>query len=428
MQYGADGRKESILNSLIKALCRANPLSSRRAASEPARHAFSGAAFFADPYAVYAAIRALPEPLFDPGTRSWLICRFADVETLLLHERGLSKTVRGPPENMESAEPSPFDTAVLFRDPPGHARSRMLINQAFSCGAMDGLAQRVCRIADRIIDEIAAKGGCDFMTAFALPLPVTVIIEIMGIPQDDKPRLQAWSSAFIVDRSIPKEDSDSLQQAAIGGMTDYFEKLIADRGSRGGDGLIGDLIRARHDGGRLSPEELVGNCMLLLIAGHETTVNLLGNGLHLLLQDRGRFEEVRAKPEILSLGVEEMLRYESPVQLGTFRVATESIEVAGRKIEAGSAVTLVLGSANRDPLRFPGADRFELTRSPNRHLGFGLGPHRCVGTGLARMEARIGFSRLVERLPDLRLDAPTRPMEWRHNAVTRGLKELWVRC
>jgi cytochrome P450 len=399
----------------------------------------SGASFFADPYAVYANIRALPEPVFDPETRSWLICRFADVETLL-SDRRLSKHV-------ERAEPSPFDTAVLFRDPPDHTRTRALMNQAFSSGAMAGLEARVCKIADQIIDDIAAKRQCEFMTAFALPLPVAVISEIMGIPSEDRVRLHAWSSAFIVDESIPKQDSDSLRHSAIAGMTDYFGYLIADRGSQGGDGLIGDLIRARHNGSRLSREELVGNSMLLLIAGHETTVNLLGNGLYLLLQNRERFEHVRQKPEILRLGVEEMLRYESPVQLGTFRVTLESIAVGGRKIEAGSAVTLVLGSANRDPLRFQDADRFELSRSPNRHLGFGFGPHRCIGAALARIEARVGFSRLVERLPDLRLDttppvrdwlksrlhglgllaSAVRPTEWRQTAVTRGLKELWVR-
>jgi cytochrome P450 len=402
-------------------------------------NALSGASFFADPYAVYANIRALPEPIFDPETQSWLICRFTDVERLL-SDRRISKRV-------ERAEPSPFDAGILFRDPPEHTRTRTLVNQAFSSGAMAGLEDRVCKIADQIIDDIAAKRRCDFMTAFALPLPVAVISEIMGIPREDKERLHAWSSAFIVDQSIPKEDSNSFQRAAIAGMTDYFGNLIADRGSQGGDGLIGDLIRARHNGTRLSPEELVGNCMLLLIAGHETTVNLLGNGLNLLLQNRDRFEQVRQKPEMLHLGIEEMLRYESPVQLGTFRVTIESIEVGGRKIEAGSAVTLVLGSANRDSLRFPGADRFELTRSPNRHLGFGFGPHRCIGAALARIEARVGFSRLVERLPDLCLDTTSpvrdwlkrplhvlglpepaaRPTQWRHNAVTRGLKELWVR-
>jgi cytochrome P450 len=402
-------------------------------------NALSGASFFADPYAVYATIRAAPEPVFDHGTRSWLICRCADVETLL-SDRRISKHV-------ERAEPSCFDTAVLFRDPPDHTRLRTLLNQAFSSGALSGLEQRVRKIADQIIDDIAAKQQCDFMSEFALPLPVMVISEIMGIPREDRERLHAWSSGFIVDQSIAQQDSEALQHAALVGMTGYFQNLIADRGAHGGDGLIGDMIRARHNGSRLSPDELVGNCMLLLIAGHETTVNLLGNGLYLLLQERDRFEQVRQNPEILRLGVEEMLRYESPVQLATFRLTIESIEVGGRQIEAGSSVTLVLGSANRDPLRFPGADRFELTRSPNRHLGFGFGPHRCIGSALARIEARVGFSRLVERLPDLRLDTvppvrnwlksrlhalgllapPTRPTEWRHNAVTRGLKELRVR-
>jgi cytochrome P450 len=325
---------------------------------------------------------------------------------------------------------------------------RALLNQAFTGSAVLGIEARVTAIADRLLDHMEAGGRFDFIAAFALPLPVALICEIMGIPEEDTPRLHQWSSAFLLDDSVPEEEAGRRVYGAMGAMTEYFAELIAARERTGGEDLLSQMIGAEENGRRLSRDELIGNAMLLLIAGHETTVNLLGNGLLLLLEERGRWEQVQRQPQLLRLGIEEMLRFESPVQLGTYRVAAEPIAIGRRNIEAGAQVTLMLGSANRDPLQFPDPDRFDLARTPNRHLGFGHGPHRCIGAALARIEARLGFTRVIERFPNLRLDTPGPRQQswfapirsllklggrvvpagplWRHNPVTRGLRELRV--
>ncbi len=400
----------------------------------------SGPSFFSNPYSTYASIRASKAPVYDPISDAWMIGRFADVESLL---KDLRTTKR-----ISSAERTPFERSVLSHDPPEHSRIRSLFNQAFNHLDLPNLEARVAALTDNLIDGMLRMGRCDFISAFAVPLPLAVICEIMGIPRDDAEQLCVWSSAFVGDDTLATQEADRLRNAAIAGMVDYFSDLVMTRSNGFGVDLISALARARNQDERMSNDELVGNCMLLLIAGHETTVNLLGNGLFLLLTDRSRFERMRRESDMLRPGIEEMLRFESPVQLGTFRVAAEPIEVGGVILAAGAQITLLFGSANRDPEQFPDADSFDLNRAPNRHLAFGHGPHRCLGAALARMEARVAFTRILERLPDLRLDVAPAPQNWirnrllslhllpaaavtpspvwRHNAQTRGLRELIV--
>jgi cytochrome P450 len=306
----------------------------------------------------------------------------------------------------------------------------------------EDLDSRVQRIADGLIDRMLTVGSADFMQDFALPLPVAVIAEVLGIPADDTERLHAWSSEFIIDDTVAQAEKDERQYAAILGMEAYFRELI-ERGGVGG--MIGGLLRAEFAGDKLSADELIGNCILLMVAGHETTVNLLGNGLYLLLQSPERLHQVRGDAKMMAGFIEETLRYESPVQLGTFRVAAETVEIGGTTIPSGSLITAVIGAANRDPEVFPDPDRFDMTRTPNRHLAFGFGPHRCIGAQLARSEARVGFARLFERLPGLRLETEAvgwmgkalrrfgigeppkpQPVQWRAAAVTRGLTALRI--
>lgn len=393
----------------------------------------TGPAFFQDPYPAYAQLRAKREPVYNEATHAWMVTRFGDVESVLRDPR-ISKKI-------QRATPTPFETSVLFRDPPDHGRIRGLLNRVFA-EMPENLEDRVQRIADSLIDRMQESRKSDFMRDFALPLPVAVIAELLGIPAGDTDKLHAWSSEFIVDEGVPQAESDQRQYAAICGMDEYFRGLIA---SDSVGGMIGALLRADPTGDKLSQDELIGNCILLMVAGHETTVNLLGNGLYLMLQDRDRFERVKRDIRLLPRAIEETLRYESPVQLGTFRVATEAVEIGGRVIEAGEMITAVIGAANRDPEVFPEPDVFDIGRQAPRHLGFGGGPHRCIGAQMARTESLVGFTRIFERLPNVALDTvpPTwlesvlkrtglggkdkpYPPHWRHTAVTRGLVELKI--
>lgn len=393
----------------------------------------TGPSFFANPYPVYAQLRALREPVFNEATHSWVVSRFADVEAVLRDPR-ISKKI-------QREQRTPFETSVLFRDPPDHGRIRGLLNQVFAA-MPENLEARVQRIADGLIDRMLTRHSSDFMKDFAIPLPVMVIAEVLGIPAADMDRLHIWSSEFIMDDGVAQAEKDQRQYAAICAMDEYFRSLISEAP---GEGMIGALLRANAGGERLSEDELIGNCILLMVAGHETTVNLLGNGLYLLLVEPDRMQRVKQDPKLLTPSIEEMLRYESPVQLGTFRVAVEPMEIGGRLIEAGAMITAVIGAANRDPEQFADPDTFNMARSPNRHLGFGFGPHRCIGAQLARAEARIGFSRLLERLPGLSLAreqqgwagtalarfglgtaAQPQTPQWRRTAITRGLKELKI--
>jgi cytochrome P450 len=397
---------------------------------------FGEASFFADPYSTYARIRARGVPAWESNSGAWLITRYADVESLLRDAR-LSKA-------FQRETPTPFEASVLFQDPPAHTRVRGILNQAFSGGAMQGLEDRVLQIADALIDRMLSGRAADFMSAFAEPLPVAVISGLLGVPPEDAEKLHNLAAGFIVEDSLAPEESQRLQYASIGSMAEYFQESIASRGDRRCPDALGAMMQAHNQVGnyanRLSRDELIGNCILLMVAGHETTVNLLGNGLYLLLRHREQLELLKRRPELWPSAIEEMLRFESPVQLGTFRHATAPIEIAGGTVNSGSAVTAVIGAANRDPEQFPEPDRFDITRVPNRHLAFGMGPHRCLGAALARTEARIAFARLFERLPDLCLatvpaknwfklpwlrDAAQAP-KWRHNAVTRGLTELKI--
>jgi cytochrome P450 len=398
----------------------------------------SGAAFFADPYPTYARLRDRGCPVFDPTANTWLIARYAEVEAFLRETR-VSKTV-------QRAAPTPFETSILFQNPPDHTRVRAILNQAFSGAAMQGLEDRVREAADSLIGHVQSSQTSDFIAAFAKPLPSLVIASLLGIPPADAGELHRLSAAFLVEEGVSWQETERRQTQAIQAMADYFRRLIGRRRRQPEPDVLSALIKAHHEG-RLSNDELIGNCMLLMIAGHETTVNLLGNGLYLLLRHPDQLRLLEQKPELWPSAIEEILRFESPVQQGTFRTTTEPMDIAGAKLDAGSRVTAIIGSANRDPEQFPDPDRFDVTRTPNRHLAFGMGFHFCLGTSLARTEAKVGFARLFERLPNLRLaSASSAPrhmrylqsmlpwlekgssgLRWRTNAATRGLEKLNVR-
>ncbi len=383
-------------------------------------------AFLADPYPTYRRLIA-QTPVFwlshsnAPGGM-WCVARYDDV-TCILHTAPIFKDTSriAPPDSL-----TPLDRAMLQRDPPDHTRLRRLASHAFTPRRVQSLEPRIEQISLDLLARIRDRGAADFIADYARPLPIMVIAELLGVPFEDHDRFSVWSDQVMIgsDSVLGGEEAARTSQEAMASLVAYFTALIAQRRQQPRDDLISALIAARDAGDRLSEDELLGMCVLLLIAGHETTVNLIGNGLLTLLRHPEQLALLRRRPEHLTSAIEEMLRYESPVQRSTPRFAAETFEIAGQRIAQGQQISLMFGAANRDPAHFPDPDRFDITRHPNPHLGFGSGIHHCLGAPLARIEARIAFSHVLEHLPALRL-ATDQP-EWKPVTWLRGLRSLPV--
>lgn len=382
--------------------------------------------FLRDPYTSY---RRLQEnaPVYWMSFRSgmggmWLVSRYDDVMALLKDSR-ISKDFSLVASEEEL---TPIDRSMLFRDPPDHTRLRGLVNMAFTPRRIEQLKPRILALIDGFLDDMAQKGKVDFVAELAFPLPVAVIAEMLGVPREDGERFNAWSRAFIQGTDGARVTPESAEASMRAGLAldGYLSELIEQRRRHPQEDLISALIRARDGGESLSDTELLGTCVLLLIAGHETTVNLLGNGLLTLLRHPQQMALLRDRPDLIDSAVEEMLRYESPVQRGTGRFTTASLEIAGQKIEAGQQVSALFGAANRDATRFPEPDRFDIRRKSNRHLAFGFGIHFCLGAPLARAEATLAFPRLLHRFERMKL--MDKEPEWQENTFMRGLRRLRV--
>nr|WP_296067269.1 cytochrome P450 [uncultured Actinoplanes sp.] len=377
--------------------------------------------FQADPHPVYAQWRRA-EPVrrvtMGNGRDAWLVTRYEDARQALTDPRLSKQPASGEPQDDVGAA---LSRHMLAADPPDHTRLRRLVSAAFTARRIELLRPRIEELTDELLDAMSRHDRVDFLDAFAFPLPIQVICELLGVPSEDRDKFREWSTALV--------------SGAIGGMAlaearraivEYIRKLIAERRTGPGDDLISGLIAVRDAEDRLSEDELTSMVFLLLIAGHETTVNLLGNGTYLLLSERDRWERLRAERELLPSAIEEFLRYEGPVETATFRFAAEDLEIGGRPIAAGDPVFVVLLSANRDD-HFPYGDQLLLDRTPNPHLAFGHGIHYCLGAPLARLEAAIAFDRLLTRFPALELDITDEPLGWRPGLLIRGLQKLPVR-
>jgi cytochrome P450 len=314
---------------------------------------------------------------------------------------------------------------MLFVDPPDHTRLRTLVNKAFTPAAIGRLRSRVEELTAQLLDRVADAGELDLVDDLAYPLPVTVICELLGVPAQDQTRFRAWSGA-LVHLLDPLVATDTLQRAlaARTALRGYLGALVAQRRAYPAEDLLTALVAAEDQGHRLSEPELVSMCLLLLIAGHETTVNLIANGTLALLTNPAQRDRLAADPRLAASAVEELLRYDSPVQL-TARHVLADLEVGGRRVGEGETVLAVLGAANRDPAQFPEPDRLDLARSLNRHLAFGGGIHFCLGAPLARMEAQIALTALLGRFP--RLCLGDSPPTWRDTVTLRGLASLPLR-
>jgi pimeloyl-[acyl-carrier protein] synthase len=317
-----------------------------------------------------------------------------------------------------------LSNVMLFIDPPRHTRLRTLVNKAFTPRVIGRLRGRVEEIVNELLDEVEGRGEMDVISEFAYPLPVKVICEMLGVPLKDRDRIRGLSRklAPILDPIVTAEAQAGIEEAA-NHIEAFWDDLIEERRNDLRDDLLSELIRAEDEGHRLNHDELRSTCNLVLIAGHETTMNLIGNGLLALLRNRDQLEKLQDDPSLARSAVEELLRYDSPVHL-TARSASEQIEVGGVTLERGQLAIIAIGGVNRDPAHFPDPDRLDIERDPNPHIAFSAGAHFCVGAGLARLEAQIAFPKLLTRLP--KIDLGVEQPEYRETITLRGLKELPV--
>ncbi|WP_447008544.1 cytochrome P450 family protein [Saccharothrix isguenensis] len=391
-----------------------------------------GPEYFADPHAFHARMRgqaAATEVVLPRGTRAWLITRYEEARQALADQR-FSKDYRAFPEVMRrnqvgSNESGEFDQSLmrhmLNMDPPDHTRLRKLVTKAFTVRRVEQLRSRVQEITDGLLDGMAGEAEVDLVEALSFPLPITVICEMLDVPMDERDDFRVWSN-ILVGGGGP--DADAVPVAA-GRMADYLTRLVDHKRANPGDDFFSELVHADEEGDRLDQLELISMAFLLLVAGHETTVNLITNGVLLLLRHPDQAAELRADRSLLPGAVEEFLRYESPVNQATIRVTLADVEVGDVVIPKDSVAVVSLNGANRDGARFPDPDRFDITRPAGGHLAFGHGVHYCLGAPLARMEGEIAIGSLLDRY-DLTLAADPESLRWRQGTLMRGLESLPV--
>jgi hypothetical protein len=364
-------------------------------------------AFRADPHPFLAHLRSV-DPVNETPLGVWRLTRYDDVVRLL---RDVPAGVRfadgssfgGPPENRDGS-----GEFMLSQDPPNHTRLRKLVSKAFTPRAVEALRPRAQAITDALLDEAFARGDLDIVRDLALPVPATVICEMLGVPVADRDRFTEWTSGatHLLARQTAPPEVVARGEAAADALAEYFEALIAERRRSPGDDLLSNLIRAEEEGDRLSASELLSQVIGLLIAGFETTIGLIGNGVLALIRHPAELAKLRANPALIESAVEECLRYDGPIVL-TVRILHEDAAFGDRVIPVDTMVWAMLAAANRDPARFPEPDRFDIARDPNPHLAFGGGTHMCLGSHLARMEAQIAIGTLVRRTRELALASET---------------------
>jgi hypothetical protein len=367
-------------------------------------------AVLADPYPLFRRLREeSPVHRDDLVGGGWLVSRYEDV-LALLHDPRLVRNRAGGDSPAAAPEPEElrplyraFHRQMLFLDPPDHTRLRGLVSKAFTRRAVEQMRERIQRLVDELLDRVEPAGHMDLIADFAHPLPFSVIRDMLGVPAEDQARLRGWSAdyAAFVGNIPPSPDDLARAARSVVEMTEYLRGLLAERRRRPEPDLLTALASAEQEGQVLDEEELVANCLLLLVAGHETTTHWIGNGVLSLLRHPDQMERLRAEPSLLPTAIAELLRFESPVPF-TGGKAREDFEHRGQRIRRGDYLFLILGAANRDPAQFPEPDRLDLGRADNRHLAFGHGVHFCLGAPLASLEAEIAFGTLLRRLPKLR--------------------------
>ena len=414
-----------------------------------------------NPYPFYARLRSQDPVHWDENMGFWVLTRYADIASVYVDERfsraqGLMRGFQRFPEaEQRIAEPvyHSFAKTMFYADPPYHTHLRGLMNTAFTPRRVEQMRPYIQRVVDDLLNGVQDDGQMDFIHDFAYPLPVMVIAELLGLPPDDRARFKGWSDDLFAILGTVRHVPHLMECAAqsLREMTDYVTALSRARREQPRDDLLSALlnfvdedepITCSHHAGetrasphrqedltgehyniKLTQEELVANINILLSTGHETTTHLIGNGLLALLQNPDQMQILRNQPALLPNAIEEMLRYDNPVQI-TYRSAFEDVEMGDKRIRKGELVNSIIGSANRDPEQYTQPDHFDITRKQGRHLGFGLGIHFCIGAALVRLEAEIAFTTVLRRFSELRL--ATENLEWQEHPIFRGLKTLPV--
>jgi cytochrome P450 len=381
-----------------------------------------------DPQSVYRRLRqeGPVQPVILPrGVPGWLVTSYADARALLGDPR-LSKDIGRAlalglfPAGTADSAASPLSAHMLHSDPPDHTRLRRLVNKAFTSRAVSRLRPRIELAADELLDAMPAAAPFDLVDAYAFPLPIIVICELLGVPAHDRDDFRVWTQAFVA--SAPPEDLAQAEQQ----ITQYLTALIDAKRAAPADDLLSGLVHVSDQGSQLSGDEILKMAFLLLVAGFETTANLIANGVLALMRHPDQLALLRSDPSLLPNAVEEFLRFDGPVNLATVRFTTEPVLVGGTEIPAGQSVMISLLAANRDGNRFAGPDRLDITRPADGHVAFGHGIHYCVGAPLARLEGQIAIGRLFSRFPALTFAAEPETLRWRRSILMHGVASLPV--
>jgi cytochrome P450 len=403
------------------------------AGSDFAEFAPEDLGFIADPYPVYARLRRDAPIHHDEATDHWLVTRHRDVSALL-RDRRLGRTYGhvATHEEMGRTPPDPdldpfwhlIEHGILDMEPPAHTRVRRLVSKAFTPKMIEAMREPVQELMDGLVDRVEGTGEFDLIPALAEPLPVAVIAELLGVPGADRPLLRPWSADICRMYELhPSQEDERIAVRACEDFSAYLRSLSRERRTRPAGDLISEMTLVLDEGERLTEDELIGTCVLLLNAGHEATVNVTGNGWWSLFRSGGQLARLRGDHSLVPGAVEELMRWDTPLQMFE-RWALEDVEIHGVRVPRGAEFGLVFGSANRDPDVFEQPDDLDVTRDPNPHLTFGAGIHFCLGAPLARLELQISFATVLRHMPDLELVEEPR---WKPNYIIRGLEALRVR-
>jgi cytochrome P450 len=391
-------------------------------------------AFISNPYPAYAELRRAGRIHYNPETTQWIVPHHADVNTLL-RDRRFGRTYHHMATHREMGRPEDPEytrefwylirNGILDMEPPDHTRVRRLVANAFTPRMVEGLRPTIQHLMDGLVDRVDGGGEFDLIREIAEPLPVTVIAELLGIPEGDRHHLRPWSAEICRMYELnPTEEDGRAASAAAVEFSEYLREQIRERRGHPTEDLISELVHVVDEGDRLTEDEMIGTCVLILNAGHEATVNVTGNGWWSLFRHPDQLALLRQEGVPVGRAVEELMRYDTPLQMFE-RWVLEDAEVCGVPVAKGQELALLFGSANHDPAVFHEPDGLDLTRDPNPHMSFGAGIHFCLGAPLARVELDVSFSTLLRRLPRMELVAEP---EWKPNYIIRGLKELRVRA